>query len=328
VKFELEKSQDPFVVMSFPTDEEKYRMKILNISMFVPVAQLSLPLYNQISTLQAKQDVSIHFRRLEVRSINLPRNSEEFNSTTLFSEEIPCRITFCFVETSKKIGTRSSNPFNFQRRWTIIKKRLRYFEGQSEREIRLEERLRLLERELSSFKSSVKGKGRGKNTTGASTSTAPSLRPTPRETNQTNPSSIDSDQWTDDASSTGVGEEMETIFIKKVELILNGAPGSILIIAFYLINKRDLVLIIFFTVDQLEDEQTSDECMAAFYRLYENNGQMNSLFSCGLSYDDFREVFLNAKECNLICQLVAFARLSFVNAILNMILYTHQIEIS
>jgi len=84
VKFELEKSQDEFIIMSMDEDLEKYRMKILNISMYVPVAQLSLPLYNQISTLQAKQDVSIHFRRLEVRSINLPRNSEEFNSTTLF----------------------------------------------------------------------------------------------------------------------------------------------------------------------------------------------------------------------------------------------------
>ena len=77
--------------MCLPTDPEKYKVKILNICLHVPVAQLSQTVYNQISTLHAKQDVAIHYRRLELRPHSLNRNSEEFNSNNLFVEEIPCR---------------------------------------------------------------------------------------------------------------------------------------------------------------------------------------------------------------------------------------------
>ena len=49
MKFEFEKSRDEFIVMSMPDDEERYKVKFLNIVLFVPVAQLSLPLYNLIS---------------------------------------------------------------------------------------------------------------------------------------------------------------------------------------------------------------------------------------------------------------------------------------
>lgn len=221
VKFELEKSRPEFFVMSMPDDDEKYQVKFLNIALYVPVAQLSQPLYNQILSIQAKQDVSIHFRRQEVRSINLPRNSEEFNSTTLFLSEIPCRLTFCFVETSKKLGTFPTNPFNFQRRWSVPKV-AQVFEGQTEKEIRLEQRLKQLEKELSSFKATVKGKGKGKKSSKNNSDQRPSSsrrQPYPR-------AEIDSDLWTDDESVRD-DPETELIFIKKVELILNGAPGNI-----------------------------------------------------------------------------------------------------
>ena len=91
VKFELDKSSDEFFLLSLKADPEKYKVKILNICLLVPVAQLSQTVYNQISTLHSKQDVSIHYRRLEVRPFSLNRNSEEFNSNNLFVEEIPCR---------------------------------------------------------------------------------------------------------------------------------------------------------------------------------------------------------------------------------------------
>lgn len=91
VKIELDRASDEFFILSQSTDTEKYKVKILNICLFVPVAQLSQTVYNQISTLHAKQDVAIHYRRLEVRPFSLNRNSEEFNSNNLFVEEIPCR---------------------------------------------------------------------------------------------------------------------------------------------------------------------------------------------------------------------------------------------
>lgn len=92
VKIELDRTSDEFFLLTQETDTEKYKVKILNIALYVPVAQLSQTVYNQISTLHAKQDVAIHFRRLEVRPFSLNRNSEEYNSNNLFVEEIPCRL--------------------------------------------------------------------------------------------------------------------------------------------------------------------------------------------------------------------------------------------
>lgn len=112
VKIELDRASDEFVLLSQAHDNERYKVKILNIALYVPVAQLSQTVYNQISTLHAKQDVAIHYRRLEVRPFSLNRNSEEYNSNNLFVEEIPCRIIICFVETSNKNGKYHSSPFN------------------------------------------------------------------------------------------------------------------------------------------------------------------------------------------------------------------------
>ena len=55
------------------------------------------------------------------------------------------------------------------------------------------------------------------------------------------------------------------VFVRKIEVLLNGTP-----------------------IDQVEDKQNEDECMQAYWRMFAFNGQINSLFSNGISYDDFR----------------------------------------
>ena len=55
------------------------------------------------------------------------------------------------------------------------------------------------------------------------------------------------------------------VFIRKIEVLLNGTP-----------------------LDQVEDKENEDECMQAYWRMFAFNGQINSLFTNGISYDDFR----------------------------------------
>ena len=137
----------------------------------------------------------------------------------------------------------------------------------SQRERLLEERIKHLESTLSSFQSvldpTVRGKGRGKKSSIPTKQTAQSQPSTSTGTRQRSqkPPSVASEIWTDDLDD----DDVETFFIKNVELTLNGSP-----------------------IDQIEDLQTEDECMSSYFRLYYNNGQMNSLYSCGISYDDFR----------------------------------------
>ena len=54
-------------------------------------------------------------------------------------------------------------------------------------------------------------------------------------------------------------EDEKYVFIRKIEVLLNGSP-----------------------IDQVEDKQTEDECLQAYWRMFAFNGQMNSLFTNGI----------------------------------------------
>ena len=117
VKFELDRSDDAFVFLVTSTDTEKYKLKIHNIALFVPVAQLSSQVFQEINTILTRKNepksIGIHYRRIEVRPISLPRNKEEYNSDGLFTDsDLPCKIVLCFVKTSSKIGDYHKNPFD------------------------------------------------------------------------------------------------------------------------------------------------------------------------------------------------------------------------
>ena len=157
--------------MSLPTDSEKYRFKLLNIALFVPVAQLSAPVFQEISTLMTRKNepksVGIHYRRIEVRPISLPRNKEEYNSDGLFTDsDLPCKIVICFVKTADKVGDIHTNPFEFNRKWDKPKVNSSQIAcDSSERERVLERRLKEIEQQFQKFQeefANKKGKGRGK----------------------------------------------------------------------------------------------------------------------------------------------------------------------
>ena len=86
VSITLEKSASEFCLMKKSDDTEKYQVKFLDVNLYVPVAQLSQPTFNEISTLFATKSIGLHYRRVEIRTISLPRNKQEFFSDNLFNE--------------------------------------------------------------------------------------------------------------------------------------------------------------------------------------------------------------------------------------------------
>lgn len=92
VQIELKKSDDAFILMKEATDTEKYKFVITDCVIYVPVAVLSLPVFNQLSSLMTEHSVSIHYRKCEIREVSLPKNKVEYYSDNLFSDDIPCRI--------------------------------------------------------------------------------------------------------------------------------------------------------------------------------------------------------------------------------------------
>ena len=43
---------------------------------------------------------------------------------------------------------------------------------------------------------------------------------------------------------------------------------------------------------KIEDKQTEDECMQAYWKMFTFIGQMNTLVTNGISYSDFRYAYL------------------------------------
>ena len=155
----------------------------------------------------------------------------------------------------------------------------------------LEKRLEEIEQKFFEFQERInqssKGKGRGKKTASVSEqieqeaqrrlrsfleseniSTASSISvPKPSAPPLESISDID-----EAGPSFSVQDGEKVVFIRRIEVLLNGLP-----------------------IDQVEDKQTKDECIQAYWRMFAMNGQMNSLFTNGI-----RNVNLYLFICNKI----------------------------
>lgn len=63
---ELEKSENSFVILSQKTDTEKYKLKLNECNFYVPIAQLSSSVYNELSSILTTKSVGIHYRKVKV----------------------------------------------------------------------------------------------------------------------------------------------------------------------------------------------------------------------------------------------------------------------
>ena len=109
VRIDLEKADDKFVILKKEDDSTDYKLKILNLCLYIPVATLSLQVFNEIESILSRKEspneIAIHHRRIEIRPVSILKNKIEFYSESLFPEsDLPCRIVLCFVETDAKNG--------------------------------------------------------------------------------------------------------------------------------------------------------------------------------------------------------------------------------
>jgi hypothetical protein len=310
IKIELDRSPDSFYLMCDAADTEKYKINLSNICLYIPVAQLSSSVFSEINTLLANpkepKSVTIHYRKLEVKEVTIPRNKNDFLTDSLFPDsDLPCKIIVCFVEADAKIGDYHKNPYEFRRSWEVevddVQSELKTNPVETGRLNNLECKFDNLSQKfdqlinvLSASQTQPKSKGssqktknqKGKQTAGKSQedinhhdfenmfgyeqATGPTAGPSFSRT-----PSI----FTEDGSACcGRGSEPEvqaktkkTFYLTQVQCLLNSQP-----------------------LDQIDDMQTEEECITAYWRLFTANGQMNSLFTNSISYEQFRLVLLIA----------------------------------
>lgn len=208
------------------TDTEKYIFKLEEVTLYVPVAQLSLPVFNHINTIFAEKSVAIHFRKTEITEVSLPKNKVEYFSDNLFLADMPCRVVICLIKNDRKSGS-YENPYDFRRFWDVVKLGDRSEDSSDQEKIELQRRISHLEETLSNFldqstSTSAKGKGKGKR---------PSFLSRFRAFNP----QVDDEQASTSSSLTNLPEGpppsyeaslrdgTKRIYVKKVELQLNGS---------------------------------------------------------------------------------------------------------
>jgi len=162
----------------------------------------------------------------------------------LFSDDVPCRVIICFIQNDRKLGN-YQNPYDFRRHWDVVT--LGLSSVQRNREQLLEAKLEQLEKTLQLVldQQTTKGKGRGKKSSNPKPSTSQSFFNRIRsfhsnagqEQDQVSQSSHQSFEEDEDEPPPYSDIEdlagTKRIYIKKVELLLNGTPLGNSLMGFY-----------------------------------------------------------------------------------------------
>jgi hypothetical protein len=117
INFAFEKAKDKFVLMVAPkkdgtADTEQNNLSLLNVSIYVPVAVLSTPMFNTILSRWPSEPMVYHYRPMCMTDHTISQNTSQFISPALIPDsENPVRICCVIVPTKAKEGQYSSNPF-------------------------------------------------------------------------------------------------------------------------------------------------------------------------------------------------------------------------
>jgi len=143
-----------------------------------------------------------------------------------FSDDVPCRVVLCLIKNDQKLGN-YQNPYEFRRFWDVPKVGFNFVH--LNREQFLEEKLNHLEKTLKlvlegrQTELSNKGKGRGKRSSGTS-SFFGRFRSTAANEPSTSSGSCDVENEEDPPPYDDIETETKRIYVKKIELLLNGTP--------------------------------------------------------------------------------------------------------
>ncbi len=119
IRVELSLQNQDFVLMT--DSNTKYKLTIVNATLFCPVAQLRSDAFRHLQRHLAENPAKIYYQKIQVTNKVIPSNSQTFVTESLFSStQLPSRILFAFLPTKTFLGNVKKSPYNFQRKWTWI----------------------------------------------------------------------------------------------------------------------------------------------------------------------------------------------------------------
>ncbi len=117
IRVELSLQNQDFLIMT--DTDTKYKLTIVNATLFCPVAQLRSETFRHLQRHLVETPAKIYYQKIQVTNKVIPTNSKTFVTESLFnSSQLPSRILFGFLPTKTFLGDPKKSPFNFKRKWT------------------------------------------------------------------------------------------------------------------------------------------------------------------------------------------------------------------
>ena len=118
VFFTFYRNSDNFTLFKGSSVDTKYRIKLSEFCLFVPIAHLSDSCMNLLGARLAKQPLNYNYRNFTIRRQAIPK-TQNYTSEILFpGGENPIRVYFAIIESKRIEGSHFTNPYYFTRRWS------------------------------------------------------------------------------------------------------------------------------------------------------------------------------------------------------------------
>ena len=110
-----------FVLQAPKADTAKYKILITNATLFCPVGTISPDLFRSIETKLKTTDAKMYIEKTEVSNKAIPKGNTIFNDHLFPGAPLPSRMIITFVQTQNYLGSQSTSPFYFQRKFKVPK---------------------------------------------------------------------------------------------------------------------------------------------------------------------------------------------------------------
>ena len=119
LRIQLGLSSSAFVLQKPEADTATYQITISNATLFCPVGQLNPDAYRKLEHGLKTQDAKIYLQRSEVINRNIGSGGTVYNDQLFSGAPLPSRIFVAFVQTPNYLGTQTTSPYYFQRKFKI-----------------------------------------------------------------------------------------------------------------------------------------------------------------------------------------------------------------
>ena len=117
MRIQLGLSGSDFVLQKPEADTANYKITINAATLFCPVGQMNATIYKSLEHKLNREDAKVFIVRSEVTNKSISKGGTMFTDQLFSGAPLPSRILLGFVPTENFLGTQTTSPYYFHRKW-------------------------------------------------------------------------------------------------------------------------------------------------------------------------------------------------------------------